>query len=299
MLTSFRSSRESKGGKLNKIVNELQVNCNVLAVIIADWQGLSIASKLPDYVNEEEISATTLFTLEGAEGTRRELQKSLLGEKISYLILVTELKGKPEKPAYLILFPIENLGYIACISHIREDMGVIIQNMRAAAKKAAAILAEEEDLKQKVKTVEHLITPKYDQLMKKLEALKSVKLPFLNTPIRKPPLSDAVPSPFPIPELPPVAGPPDPPSNPLEFVAVETEIEPLEPEILPDPLLLKFRVEFLDSKNIKYTVILEASNELEAELRIKEKKQFHPITLLSITLVSSENPPPSQNYSQY
>jgi predicted regulator of Ras-like GTPase activity (Roadblock/LC7/MglB family) len=288
ILSTF-GSREGKGEKLNKILSELRASCNILAVIIADWQGLSFASKLPDDVNEEEISATTLFTLEGAEGTRRELERSLLGEKISYLIMVTERKSKP---AYLILFPIENLGYIACISHIREDMGVIIQNMRTAARKAAAILREEEDLKDKVKSVEQLITPKYDQLMKKLEALKNVKLPFLQTPIQRISQQES-PS---VLEAPSIAGPPLPPEIPLEFVSIETEIEPLEPEILPNQQLIRFRVEFSDSKNIKYTVVLDATNELEAELRIKEKEAFHPITIINVTRLDLENPTESQKF---
>ncbi|MHA1264552.1 MAG: roadblock/LC7 domain-containing protein [Candidatus Helarchaeota archaeon] len=303
------STRESKGVLLNQIVAELLKTCDsILAVIIADWQGLSFASKLPQDVNEEEISATTLFTLEGAEGTRKELEKSLLGKKLSYLILVTE---RENKPAYMIIFPIEDLGYIACISHTREDMAVIIQNMKIAAKKAADILAVPQNEDHHLDTIEQLIAPKYDNLMKKLNALKNVKIPFLecvpasqmNTglatqtetvPITQmnsdsatqvEPAHSSLPSypqePIPISEVPPIGGAPLPPELPMELIEVETEIEELEPEILP-VTKKRFQVTFRDSKNIKYTVILSAQDQLDAEVRIRNRENFHEVEILEI-----------------
>jgi predicted regulator of Ras-like GTPase activity (Roadblock/LC7/MglB family) len=284
-LFSSGSNRENKGVLLNQIVDELTKKCEVLAVIIADWQGLSFASKLPKQVNEEEISATTLFTLEGAEGTRKELEKTLLGKKLSYLILVTERLGKP---AYMIIFPIEDLGYIACISHIREDMAVIIQNMKAASKKAAEILVVSEKGDQcSLDTIEQLIAPKYDNLMKKLDALKNVKLPFLekapacdpsNTP-QPVPDSNTFPEP---PEIPVITGPPLPPEMPLDFIEVETEIDEGEPDIIPGPPPQKFQVTFRDAKQIKYTVVLSAQNELDAEVRIRDREQFQDVDIIEI-----------------
>ncbi|NVM55541.1 MAG: hypothetical protein HWN66_17675 [Candidatus Helarchaeota archaeon] len=285
-----RSSREGKGALLNKIVNELMKNCDtILATIIADWQGLSFASKLPKDVNEDEISATTLFTLEGAEGTRKELEKSLLGNKLSYLIMVTEFQKKPK---YMIIFPIDSLGYIASVSHTREDMGVIIQNMKIAAYKAAQILVVPEKAGAKAEaSVEHLLAPKYDQLMKKLEALKNVKLPFLETPHKKEELTQ-VPLPIPptgapppeIPTIvaPPVSGPPTPPELPLDFIEVETEFDDLEPEIIPCPELSKFQISFKDAKGIKYTVILQALNQLDAQVQLKDRQKFNPIEIIEI-----------------
>lgn len=288
---SSRSSKETKGVLLNKIVNDLMANCDsLLAVIIADWQGLSFASKLPKDVNEDEISATTLFTLEGAEGTRKELDKSLLGNKLSYVILVTERLGKP---AYMVIFPIDSLGYIASISHMREDMGVIIQNMRGAAKKAAQILvAPNKGAQADTESVEQLLAPKYDQLMKKLEALKSVKLPFLETAVNGSPSSQVTPinnyieapplQEIPAMDLPVVGGPPTPPDAPLDFIEIEAEIDDLEPGILPGPPLAKFQVTFKDAKEIKYTVVLQAADELDAEVRIKDREQFNLVEIISI-----------------
>lgn len=299
-MLSSRSNGENKGLLLNKIVDELLKNCDsILAVIIADWQGFSFASKLPKDVNEDEISATTLFTLEGAEGTRKELEKSLLGNKLSYLILVTD---RLQQPAYMIIFPIQDLGYIACISHTREDMGVIIQNMRTAAKKAAQILASQDKLKDLISdSVEQLIAPKYDQLMKKLDALKQVKLPFLEgQPVEPaPPLTPVYEtngiSPLtsiPILEPPAVGGPPLPPEAPMDFIEVETEIDDdeddAEPDIIPGPPPTRFQVTFMDAKQIKYTVVLTAQNELDAEVRIKDREQFQNVEIVSILKVENE-----------
>ena len=139
-VTSRSSKRETKGGILNTIVKDLMASCDsILAVIIADWQGLSFASKLPEGVNEDEISATTLLTLAGAEGTIKELERTLLGNKLSYLIMVTEQNNQM---AYMVIYPIENLGYLAAVLYAREDMGVIIQNMKTSVQKAAEILTE-------------------------------------------------------------------------------------------------------------------------------------------------------------
>ncbi len=288
---SSRSGKENKGALLNNIVNEIMANCDsILAVIIADWQGLSFASKLPKDVHEDEISATTLFTLEGAEGTRKELEKSLLGNRLSYVILVTELD---QKPAFMIIFPIESLGYIASISHTREDMGVIIQNMRTASKKAARILsAPETRSTDGEESVEQLLAPKYNRLMEKLEALKKVKLPFLeSSKVLRPPTSVSCSTPYseepnppevPTIEVPAMGGPIAPPNVPLDFIEIETEIENLEPAILLEAPLSKFQVIFKDAKEIKYTIIVQAANELDAEIRIKDREEFSSIMLLSI-----------------
>lgn len=284
-------NKENKGALLNQIVEDLMKNCeSILAVIIADWQGLSFASKLPGTVNEEEISATTLFTLEGAEGTRKELAKTLLGNKLSYLILVTERQGKL---AYMIIFPIADLGYIACISHIREDMGVIIQNVKSAAQKAATSLeATCKENHQLSDTIEQQIAPKYDTLMKKLEALKNVKLPFLEgsqnnveSPISSVSTcssTDYVPYDVPMIEAPPITGPPLPPDTPLDFIEVDTDFTELEPELLSDLPVSKYQITFKDAKNIKYTVIVTASNEIDAEVRIRDRENFHDVEILGI-----------------
>ncbi len=280
-------NNKGKGELLNNIVNELMVNCDSLsAVIIADWQGLSFASKLPQDVNEEEISATTLFTLEGAEGTRKELERSLLGKKLSYLIMVTE---KSNKSAYMYVFPISKLGYIACISEMKEDAALIVQNMKTAVKKAEKILAIPES--QIVEeSVEPLITSKYNNLMKKLEALKSLKLSFFDKteqiPTQDNPIlisnGNGVPL---VEEAPPIEGPLSPPETPLDFIEVETELDPLEPEILSGGTLGKFQVVFVDSKNIKYTILLDALDELDVEVRLKERHAYHPLSILSISRI--------------
>ena len=287
LLSSNNNKKESKSTSLNKILNELMANCDSLeAVIIADWQGLSFASKLPNGVNEDEISATTLFTLEGAEGTRKELEKSLLGDKLSYLIMVTEKDGKP---AWMFVFPIEKLGYIASITRAREDIALIVQNMGIAAKKAAEILGTPQKAAPR-ESVEPLITSKYKALLQKLDDLKSVKLSFLDSELPKPespqieavaPSTNSAPSAVPEMQAPLTAGPPPPPELPMEFLEVEAE-EPLEPDILIRDDLTKFRVVFLDSRNIKYTVNVEAVDEFDVEVRLKQMEQYHPITILEI-----------------
>jgi predicted regulator of Ras-like GTPase activity (Roadblock/LC7/MglB family) len=287
--TSKSSKREAKGDLLNQVVKDLMVGCDsILAVIIADWQGLSFASKLPQAINEDEISATTLFTLEGAEGTRKELEKSLLGNKLSYLIMVTE---RNNKPAYMVIFPIENLGYIAVVSHTREDMGVIIQNMKAAVQKAAEILSDvDKNPMITQENLEQLITPKYDKLMEKLDKLKKVKINFFDGEEQRmvTPSSPAPPIETPstiedsVIELPPVGGPPLPPAAPFEFIEIETEIDEGEPDILPGMHLSKFQVEFVDFKNTRYIVIIEALNEFDVEVKLKERKEFQNIKILKI-----------------
>ena len=291
-VTSRSSKRETKGDMLNAIVKDLMANCDsILAVIIADWQGLSFASKLPEGVNEDEISATILFTLEGSEGTRKELEKSLLGNKLSYLVMVTE---RNTKMAYIVICPIENLGYIAAVSYAREDMGVIIQNMKTAVQKAVDILAENgKAVAEPQENLEQLIAPKYDKLMEKLSTLKKVKLNFFGDEEKRmvaPPLPAAaqVETPPPIPEsftieLPPVEGPPTLPAAPLEFIEIDTEIEDEEPDILPGMSHTKFQVEFIDSKRTRYMVIIEAANPFDAEVKLKEKKEFQGIQILKMT----------------
>ncbi len=290
--TKGETKRETKGDMLNQIVKDLMASCDsILAVIIADWQGLSFASKLPEAVNEDEISATTLFTLEGAEGTRKELEKTLLGNKLSYLIMVTE---RNSKLAYMVICPIENLGYIAAVSHTREDMGVIIQSMKIAVQKAVEILIEtEKTLVEPQENLEQLIAPKYDKLMDKLNKLKKVKLNFFGDEEKRmvaPPIPAAtrVETPTPIPdsftiELPPVGGPPILPAAPLEFIEIETEIEDGEPDILPGMSHTKFQVEFIDSKKTRYMVIIEAADPFDAEVKLKERKEFQGIRILKIT----------------
>ncbi|MHA1651728.1 MAG: hypothetical protein ACTSYB_16165 [Candidatus Helarchaeota archaeon] len=289
--SSLRSVKESKGVLLNKIVDELIENCDSIeAVIIADWQGLSFASKLPKDINEDEISATTLFTLEGAEGTRKELENSLLGTKLSYLIMVTEKDGKP---AYMLIFPIETVGYIACISYAKEDIALIVQNMKIAAKKAYQILASPEETNVQ-ESIEPLIKSKYKSLLQKLDVLKNVKLSFLE-PKKKEALpeelsqmtasSTSIPITVPVTKAPPITGPPPPPDMPLEFLEVEADLEPLEPEVLPTINLAKFQVVFVDSKNIKYTVNIQAIDEVDAQVKLQEMKQYHPIEIISVTRI--------------
>ena len=291
-VVTSNGKRETKGDMLNQIVKDLMASCDsILAVIIADWQGLSFASKLPEGVNEDEISATTLFTLEGAEGTRKELEKTLLGSKLSYLVMVTE---RNSKLAYIIICPIESLGYIAAVSHTREDMGVIIQSMKIAVQKAIEILVEtEKTLVEPQENLEQLIAPKYDKLMDKLNKLKQVKLNFFGDEEKRmvaPPILAAaqIETPTPIPEgltieLPPVGGPPTIPTAPLEFIEIETEIEDGEPDILPGQSHTKFQVEFIDSKRTRYMVIIEAANPFDAEVKLRERKEFQGIRILKMS----------------
>ncbi|MFX1451997.1 MAG: hypothetical protein ACFFCM_14255 [Promethearchaeota archaeon] len=189
MTNSITKNQTNKKGKqelLNDIIDDLMDVCDsILATYIADWEGLSFASKLPIDVNDELVSATTLFTLEGAEATRKELEKSLLGKNISYLILMTETQLGP---AYMMVFPIEKLGYISCISKKREDMGIIIQNMKTASKKVKDILfgaqseKSEEDkpstptqlIETKEEYIKQIAGEKYDNLFKKLKTLKDM-----------------------------------------------------------------------------------------------------------------------------
>ncbi len=189
MTNTIIRNQENKKGKeelLNDIIDDLMDVCDsILATYIADWEGLSFASKLPLDVNDEIISATTLFTLEGAEATRKELEKSLLGKNISYLIMMTETQLGP---AYMIVFPIETLGYIACVSKKREDMGIIIQNMKTASKSVKDILfgissekiedsgpsPPKESIETKEDYIKQFAGEKYDNLWKKLKTLKDM-----------------------------------------------------------------------------------------------------------------------------
>lgn len=268
------SNKESKSTQLNNIVNTLMEKCDSCeAVIIADWQGLSFASKLPKDINEDEVSATTLFMLEGAEGTRKELEKSLVGDKLSYLMMVSEKDGKT---AYMFVFPIGTVGYIASISYAREDMALIVQNMKIAANKSLEILQSTQETESR--SIDSQIAPKYKNLLQKLEALKDVKLTFLET---SPSSSSIDLSSSVIPPNPPptVCGPLPPPEIPLEFLEVETEIEPLEPEIIIPSNLIKYQVVFIDSKGIRYTVNIQAVDELDAEVRLQNMQQYHPIQI--------------------
>ncbi|MFX1293423.1 MAG: hypothetical protein ACFFD2_00995 [Promethearchaeota archaeon] len=296
ILFSKKDSKENKSDLLNKIVNELMENCDSMeAVIIADWQGLSFASKLPKDVNEDEISATTLFTLEGAEGTRKELEKTLLGTKLTYLLMVSE---KDNKPAYMFVFPIERLGYIASISHVREDNALIVQNMKIACKKAEKVLAVPEKTR-KQKSMEPILTKKYKNVLQKLDALKNVKLKFLEPEkdnLLKAPNPQKVPTtaspstttPFPVPIIEDISVGASSTSSqiPLEFIEVESDHEPIEPEILiPKKQLPKFQIVFIDSTNIKYTVIIEADNKFDAKNKLKEIGQYHPVEIITIDRV--------------
>ncbi|MFX0141709.1 MAG: roadblock/LC7 domain-containing protein, partial [Candidatus Hodarchaeota archaeon] len=170
--------QKGKQQLLNEIINDLMASCDsIKAVIIADWQGLSFASKLPENINEQIISATTLFTIEGAEGTRKELEYELLGNKLSYLIMATE-----DETAFMIIFPIGNIGYIASVSKIREDLGLITQNMKIAAKKVKDILIIPpkddrimlEVSTEKPKYMETFVATKYESILEKLKNLKKI-----------------------------------------------------------------------------------------------------------------------------
>ncbi|MHA1302067.1 MAG: hypothetical protein ACTSO9_21850 [Candidatus Helarchaeota archaeon] len=176
-LTRNQDGKKGKQELLNDIINDLMENIDsLLAVNIADWEGLSFASRLPLEVNDEVISATTLFTLEGAEATRKELESSLLGKKISYLIMMTEVE---KNPTYMMVFPIENLGYIACVSNKREDMGIIIQDMKIASKKVKEILfgsptTPKVEIDKKIETIQQMSGQKYENLLEKLKKLKNL-----------------------------------------------------------------------------------------------------------------------------
>ena len=123
--------------------------------------------------------------------------------------------------------------------------------------------------------------------MKKLDDLKKVKVPFLSS--QEANSYTGTPAPISSIEAPPVAGPPSPPSTPLQFVAVETEVtDQYEPEILPHPNQIKFQIEFIDCKNVRYTIIIDALNELDAQVKIKEQNLYHPIQIISISRIEPD-----------
>ena len=165
---------------MNRILEKLLSSVEVSALIIADWQGLPMASKLPDNDRNKEdlIAATTLFSLTGAEDTRKELQNSLLGKKLSYLLVMTEDEGGGTP--YIVVCPIGHLGYIACVSNKREDMAILIMNMKEAAREALNILSgsremqkveEMTEIVEKVKSIKEQQTQesKYDNILKKIK----------------------------------------------------------------------------------------------------------------------------------
>lgn len=179
---------KSKSFKLNQILEELLSSVDIQAVIIADWQGLAMASKLPaeNLDKEDLIAATTLFSLTGAEDTRKELQDSLLGKKLNYLLMMTD-GGKYSRTPYMVVCPVENLGYIACISNIREDLAILIMNMKNAAEKAAEILVPHK-IPQKIQEMAPVIdkvksyqdTPsedkRYNTILNKIRSLKKIQV---------------------------------------------------------------------------------------------------------------------------
>ncbi|MHA1230714.1 MAG: hypothetical protein ACTSRP_10395 [Candidatus Helarchaeota archaeon] len=181
---------KSKSYELNRILEELLSSVEIQAVIIADWQGLAMASKLPqeNLDKEDLIAATTLFSLTGAEDTRKELQDTLLGKKLSYLLMMTE-EGKYGTTPFMVVCPIEDLGYIACISNKREDMAIMIMNMKRAAEKAADVLLphkrEEIHELEKYETAIRSVQAykdsvcedsQYNKILNKIRNLKNIKV---------------------------------------------------------------------------------------------------------------------------
>ncbi|MHA1311706.1 MAG: hypothetical protein ACTSQO_12405 [Candidatus Helarchaeota archaeon] len=147
-----------------------------------------MASKLPqqNFDKEELIAATTLFSLTGAEDTRRELQNTLLGNKISYLLIMTEGESHGITP-YMVVCPIENLGYIACISNKREDMAIMIMNMKKAAKEVIDILTPRKEMHEiekvrpvinKIQSIQEnpLRDTQYNKILNKIRDLKNIKV---------------------------------------------------------------------------------------------------------------------------
>jgi len=147
-----------------------------------------MASKLPpqDLDKEELIAATTLFSLTGAEDTRKELQDTLLGKKLGYLLMMTEESRFGITP-YMVVCPVEDLGYIACVSNKREDMAILIMNMKRAAVKIADVLIPHKDFKEnfeispiieKVQTIQD--TPpedtRYNKILNKIKNLRNIKV---------------------------------------------------------------------------------------------------------------------------
>ncbi|MBD3226703.1 MAG: hypothetical protein GF329_00820 [Candidatus Lokiarchaeota archaeon] len=143
-----------------------------------------IASKMPaqDADKEELIAATTLFSLNGAEDTRKELQDSLLGISLDFLLIMTE--GKDNSNKFMIICPIDGIGYIACISAIKEDIAVIKMNMKNASKEILQILTAEEtevnmtsdrNVIEKIQSKKENNDDKYTNIISKIEALKKIK----------------------------------------------------------------------------------------------------------------------------
>lgn len=183
---SFEPETNSKSHNLSKILDQLLKTSEIRAAIVADWQGLVIASKLPDgevdEVDEDLIAATTLFSLTGAEDTRRELQNTLLGKKLDFLLIMTE--GKNNSSKFMIVCPVNGLGYIACLSSIREDLAVIKMNMKKAAKEILKILVPDKVTSFKNRSIietmelneDKTIEDRYNRMVSKIDKLKNLQL---------------------------------------------------------------------------------------------------------------------------
>jgi predicted regulator of Ras-like GTPase activity (Roadblock/LC7/MglB family) len=182
---SFETETNSKSHNLNIILDQLLKTSEILAAIVADWQGLVIASKLPDGevdgIDEDLIAATTLFSLSGAEDTRRELENTLLGKKLDFLLIMTEGDNSNK---FMIICPVNGLGYIACLSNIRQDLAVIKMNMKKAAKEILKILIPDKVASFKDRSIietmelneDNTIEDRYNRMISKIDKLKNLQL---------------------------------------------------------------------------------------------------------------------------
>ncbi|MBD3229801.1 MAG: hypothetical protein GF329_16585 [Candidatus Lokiarchaeota archaeon] len=316
---------------------------DIQAVIIADWQGLAMASKLPaeNLDKEDLIAATTLFSLTGAEDTRKELQDSLLGKKLNYLLMMTD-GGKYANTPYMVVCPIENLGYIACISNIREDMAILIMNMKKAADKAADILVPRE-IPQEIQKMAPVIDKvksyqekpsedkRYNKILSKIRNLKKIQVsnyvpptglekeaPVVkgNPSIPKQPPRAPKPKTVPSPEYKPkpptkkfksISQPPKSPKpsqipqemNNIKPQVPQQPVQKVQPQTKPVPpkrtmykppahtrgRSKKFRVKFQTSKQIIFTMIVQAYS---AEEAIKICKNRNPQFIIQKILETHE-----------
>jgi len=207
----------------------------IQAVIIADWQGLAMASKLPeeDLDKEELIAATTLFSLTGAEDTRKELQETLLGKKLSYLLMMTE-GGSLGLTPYMVVCPISNLGYIACVSNKREDMAIMIMNMKQAAEKASDVLGPHQEaplIQQMTPAIDKVKSfqdspeeeGKYNEILGKIRNLRNIQVSSYTPPsgLKR--------------EGPPTIGSPALPEFPAQAAQTKFKSIPTQPVSSPAP----------------------------------------------------------------
>lgn len=293
------NKNKSKSSKLNKILEELLSSVEIQAVIIADWQGLAIASKLPseELDKEELIAATTLFSLTGAEDTRKELQDTLLGKRINYLLIMTE-GGKFGLTKFMIVCPINNLGYIACVSNKREDMAILIMNMKKAAEKAAEILTPHEEEQEIVQSIDNVESyqeissedKKYNTILSKIKSLKSIQPTGYIPPSgleKEAPIAKG---------NPPIPKPPQ--QIKVETTQTSSQVaqplvnqQPTKPIVsipIPKPgIRKKFRIKFQNEKQIIFTMIIQAGSADDA-IKICERRnpQFKIVKVLEIHEIS-------------